>query len=248
MHLGRFFCTPFPCGPCAPSAPRECAGLRPSPPLRGSRCAPRRGARSAQRARNERATSEERASIGVAGRPFGPRSGRAVRSVGVRRSVGRFAPLGPARPSAPPAGVGPFARVRTAAGGRSLARASAPPRRGRGRGAPSPLLAGEGGAPPLIPARGGPRRSARRVRPLSCADVGGGAPSGLPCRPAPALGLFRAAPPVLPPRARRARVKGLRTPPLGLRAASALPRPHPPALIQPLDTTAALKVPGVAAV
>ena len=33
---------------------------------------------------------------------------------------------------------------------------------------------------------------------------------------------------MLPPRARRARVKGLRTPPLGLRAASALPRPHPP--------------------
>ena len=201
----------------APSTPRECAGLRPSPPLRGSRCAPRRGARSAQRARNERATSEERASIGVAGRPFGPRasfvgrqavgrSGRALPSRCGRQAVGRVGPLGPARPSAPPAGVRPFARVRTAAGGRSLARASAPPRRGRGRGAPSPLLAAAGGAPPLIPARGGPRRSARRVRPLSCADVGGGAPSGLPFRPAPALGLFRAARAVLPPRARRARV------------------------------------------
>ena len=33
---------------------------------------------------------------------------------------------------------------------------------------------------------------------------------------------------MLPPRARRARVKGLRTPPQRLRAASALPRPHPP--------------------
>ena len=133
-----------------------------------------------------------------------------------------------ARPSASAAGGIPFARVRTAAGGLIAARASALPRGGWGRGAPSPTLAPGGGAPTLNPARGGPRRSARSVRPLSCADVGGGAPSGLPCRPAPALGLFRAAPPVLPPRARRARVKGLRTPPLGLRAASALPRPHPP--------------------
>ena len=88
LHLGRFFCTPFPHAPCAPSAPRECAGLRPSPPLRGYRCAPRRGARSAQRARNERATSEERASIGVAGRPFGPRSVFVGRQAVGRRSVG----------------------------------------------------------------------------------------------------------------------------------------------------------------
>ena len=183
------------------------------------RSAPRRAQRAAseERARNERGTSEHRGrrsavrpSVG-SGRSVGRRSavgrsGRAVRSVSVRRSVGRVAPLGPARPSAPPAGVGPFARVRTAAGGLIAARASALPRGGWGRGAPSPTLAPWGGAPTLNPARGGPRRSARSVRPLSCADVGGGAPSGLPCRPAPALGLFRAAPPVLPPRARRARV------------------------------------------
>ena len=111
-----------------------------------------------------------------------------------------------ARPSAPPAGVGPYARGRTAAGGRSSSRASAPPRGGRGWGAPSPLLAGAGSAPPLNPARGDARRSARRVRALSFADVAGGAPSGLPCRPARALGSFRPARAVLPPRDRRARV------------------------------------------
>ena len=203
-----------------PISPEGVCGASPlaAPAGLSLRSAPRRAQRAAseERASNERATSEQRGrrsavrpSVG-SGRSVGRRSavgrsGRAVRSVGVRRSVGRVAPLGPARPSAPPAGVGPFARVRTAAGGRSLARASAPPRRGRGRGAPSPLLAGEGGAPPLIPARGGPRRSARRVRPLSCADGGGGAPSGLPFRPAPALGSFRPARAVLPPRARPAR-------------------------------------------
>ena len=134
MHLGRFFFSPFPPEPCTPSAPRECAGLRPSPPLRGYRCAPRRGARSAQRARNERATSEERASIGVAGRPFGPRSGRAVRSVGVRRSVGR---------------VGPFGR--SAFGGRSVgSRRSAlraHPHRPRGSGRSRASAPPRGGGP-----------------------------------------------------------------------------------------------------
>ena len=135
MHLGRFFCTPFPPEPCAPSAPRECAGLRPSPPLRGYRCAPRRGARSAQRARNERATSEERASIGGAGRPFGPRGAFVGRQAVGRRSVGPYARgprvavgrrsvgsvrsalrahphrprgFGRSRASAPPRGVGPW--------------------------------------------------------------------------------------------------------------------------------------------
>ena len=132
------------------------------------------------------------------------RTARLLMSIPMRTA--RLLRAAAARPSASAAGGIPFARVRTAAGGLIAARASALPRGGWGRGAPSPLLAGEGGAPPLIPARGGPRRSARSVRPLSCADVGGGAPSGLPCRPAPALGLFRAAPPVLPPRARRARV------------------------------------------
>lgn len=156
-HISTLECTPFPPEPWAPSAPRECAGLRPSPPLRGSRCAPRRGARSAQRARNERASSEERASIGVAGRPFGPRasfvgrqavgrSGRALPSRCGRQAVGRVGPLGPARSircarggsavrgaAAAPRGVGPW---------RS---AAAAPRRGRGRGSAVAARSDRGG-------------------------------------------------------------------------------------------------------
>ena len=204
-----------------PISPEGVCGASPlaAPAGLSLRSAQRRAQRAAseERASNERATSAQRARWSLVrpshrvrwsevGRSEVGRVGRARPSRCGRSVVGRVGPLGPARPSAPPAGVGPYARGRTAAGGRSLARASAPPRRGRGRGAPSPLLAAAGGAPPLIPARGGPRRSARRVRPLSCADVGGGAPSGLPLRPAPALGLFRAARAVLPPRARRARV------------------------------------------
>ena len=199
-------------GVCGASPLGAPAGL----PLRS---APRRAQRAAseERARNERATSEERfrtsparsSRVGRSGggrQAVGRRSALAGRSVGGRWSVGLRAPRRPARPSASTARGFPFARGRTAAGGRYSARASALPRRGRGRGAPSPLLAGAGSAPPLNPARGGPRRSARSVRPLSFADGGGGAPSGLPLRPARALGSFRAAPPVLPPRARRARV------------------------------------------
>ena len=204
-----------------PISPEGVCGASPlaAPAGLSLRSAPRRAQRAAseERASIERGTSEHRGRRSAVrpsrccrwsegGRQAVGRCGRARPSRCGRQAVGRSAPLGRARPSAPPAGVGPYARGRTAAGGRALARASAPPRRGRGRGAPSPLLAAAGGAPPLIPARGGPRRSARRVRPLSCADVGGGAPSGLPFRPAPALGLFRAARAVLPPRARRARV------------------------------------------
>ena len=159
-HISTLECTPFPPEPCAPSAPRECAGLRPSPPLRGSRCAPRRGARSAQRARNERGTSEERASIGGAGRPFGPRAafvGRQAvgsRSVGAdargprvavgRRSVGsvrsalrahphRPRGSGRTRAAAPPRGVGPWrARPHRRGGGGGGARLR---HSSRGRGA-----------------------------------------------------------------------------------------------------------------
>ena len=216
MYLGGSFRTRPPtsmsaAGVCGASPLGAPAGL----PLRS---APRRAQRAAseERARNERATSEERfrtsparsSRVGrqaVGRQAVGGRSDIAGRSAGGRGSVGLRAPRRPARPSASTARGFPFARGRTAAGGRYSARASELPRRGRGRGAPSPLLAAGGGAPPLFPARGGARRSARGVRPLSCADVGGGAPSGLPFRPAPALGLFRAARPVLPPRARRAR-------------------------------------------
>ena len=221
MHLGRFFVPPLSVRAMNPISPEGVCGASPlaAPAGLSLRSAPRRAQRAAseERASNERGTSEHRGRRSAVrpsrcvrwsagGRQAVGRCGRARPSRCGRQAVGRVGPLGPARPSAPPAGVGPYARGRTAAGGRSLARASAPPRRGRGRGAPSPLLATAGGAPPLIPARGGPRRSARRVRPLSCADGGGGAPSGLPLRPAIALGSFRPAPPVLPPRARRARV------------------------------------------
>ena len=216
-YLGGFFRT-------RPPRPMSAVGVCGASPLAAPaglslRSAPRRAQRaaSAHRASNERATSAELVRTSLArssrvgrsgvGRPSrGRRSGLAGRSVGGRGSVGLRGRRRPARPSAPTALGVPFARGRTAAGGRYSARASALPRRGRGWGAPSPLLAARGGAPPLTPARGGPRRSARAVRPLSCAECGGGAPSGLPLRPATALGLFRAAPPVLPPRARRARV------------------------------------------
>ena len=207
-------------GVCGASPLAAPAGL----PLRS---APRRAQRaaSAHRASNERATSAELVrtslarpsfgsfgSVGRVGRVERSAVGRVVRVGRVGRSgrsaVGRScrAVRSPAVHRRRPRGASRSQCVGPSAGGRWGARASALPRRGRGWGAPSPLLAGEGGAPPLIPARGGPRRSARAERPLSCADGGGGAPSGLPLRPATALGLFRAAPPVLPPRARRARV------------------------------------------
>ena len=179
-----------------PISPEGVCGASPlaAPAGLSLRSAPRRAQRAAseERASNERGTSEHRGrrsavrpSLRVrwsaGGRQAVGRCGRARPSRCGRQAVGRVGPLGPARPSAPPAGVGPYARGRTAAGGRALARASAPPRRG-------------------------PRRSARRVRALSFADGGGGAPSGLPLRPATALGSFRPARAVLPPRARRARV------------------------------------------
>lgn len=93
-HISTLECTPFPPGPCAPSAPRECAGLRPSPPLRGFRCAPRRGARSAQRARNERGTSGQRARNALGGRSVGPRGSVGRPSVGLGGSVGRPSAVG----------------------------------------------------------------------------------------------------------------------------------------------------------
>ena len=180
LHLGRFFCTPFPCGPWATSAPRECAGLRPSPPLRGYRCAPRRGARSAQRARNERGTSEERAGNGFAGRSVGPRvvvvgrqavgrqavgaDARGPRVAVGRRSVGsvRSALRGP---SAAPAGVGPFAVRPLRRGGSGLG-AVRPLRRGGGGGGavPKPPEAAAGECEAAKHEHGAPAAGARRGR------------------------------------------------------------------------------------
>lgn len=148
-HISTLECTAFPPEPCAPSAPRECAGLRPSPPLRGFRCAPRRGARSAQRARNERASSEERASIGVAGRPFGPRG-----SVGGRQAVGSR-PVGAAA-RGPRVAVG----RRSVGSGRSALRAH--PHRLRGSGRTRAAAPPRGGGP-------------WRARPHRRGGVGGGA-------------------------------------------------------------------------
>ena len=132
-----------------PISPEGVCGASPlaAPSGLSLRSAPRRAQRAAseERASNERATSEQRGRRSAVrpsrlirwsagGRSVVGRCGRARPSRCGRQAVGRVGPLGPARPSAPPAGVGPYARGRTAAGGRYSAQCGGTAAAGAGAG------------------------------------------------------------------------------------------------------------------